>query len=119
MEEPIARGPPWTDEAIARLRQRLLDDALIRLSRPRTPDRDRQALLAWVLSDAIHPFSFRVCAVASGCDADVLRHGVLRLLGSDAGNGGPRRTIHVSSFCPATPGREVIYEKNTHRERKP
>ena len=85
MNEPIARGPPWTDEAIARLRQGLLEDALRRLSRPRTPDRDREALLAWVLSDEIHPFSFPVCAAASGCDADALRDNFLRLLGTDAG----------------------------------
>jgi hypothetical protein len=89
MNEPIARGPPWTDEAIAGLRQRLLDDALIRLSRPSTSERTRQALLAWVLSDAIHPFSFCVCAAASGCDADALRDDLLHLLGTDAGQERP------------------------------
>ena len=89
MNEPIARGPPWTDEAIARLRQRLLDDALIRLSRPSTSERTRQALLAWVLCDAIHPFSFRVCAAASGCDADTLRDNLLRLLGARTGQERP------------------------------
>jgi len=89
MNEPIARGPPWTDEAIARLRQGLLEDALRQLARPRTPDRDRQTLLAWVLSDAIHPFSFRICAMASGCDADALRDNLLHLLGTDAGQERP------------------------------
>ena len=83
MNKAIARGPPWTDEAVARLRQRLLDDALQRLSRGRTTNEKRRALMAWVLSDAIHPFSFRVCAAASGYDADALRDGVLRLLRSD------------------------------------
>jgi len=99
MNEPIARGPPWTDEAIARLRQRLLDDALIRLSRPSTSDRTRQALLAWVLCDAIHPFSFRVCAAASNCDADTLRDNLLRLLGTDAGQERPggRLTFQILS----------------------
>jgi hypothetical protein len=87
MNDAIARGPPWTDEAVARLRQSLLDDALKRLSRRRTPTQDRQALMAWVLSDAIYPFSFRVCAAASGYDADALRDGVLRLLRSDIDNG--------------------------------
>jgi hypothetical protein len=89
MNEPIARGPPWADEAIARLRQGLLEDALKQLARPRTPDRDRQALLAWVLSDAIHPFSFRVCAEASACDADALRDNLLRLLRTDTGHERP------------------------------
>jgi hypothetical protein len=96
MDEAIARGPPWTDEAVARLRQSLLDDALQRLSRRRTPTQDRQALIAWVLSDAIHPFSFRVCAAASGYDSDALRDGVLRLLRSDIDSGirdTARRTI--------------------------
>ena len=87
MNDAIARGPPWTDEAVARLRQRLLDDALQRLSRGRTTNEKRRALMAWVLSDAIHPFSFRVCAAASGYDADALRDGVHRLLRSDIDNG--------------------------------
>jgi len=97
MNEPIARGPPWTDEALTRLREGILDDALKRLSRRQTRHQDREALLAWVLSDEIHPVSFRVCTVASGYDADVLRHGVLRLLGSDAGSGEPggRLTFHA------------------------
>ncbi len=83
MSEAIARGPSWTDEAVARLRRRLLEDALQRLSQRRTTGEPRRALMAWVLSDAIDPFSFRVCASASGCDADALRDGVLRLLRSD------------------------------------
>ena len=89
MTDPIARGPPWTDEAIARLRQGLLEDALRQLARPRTPDRDRQALLAWVLSDVIHPFSFRICATASGCDEDALRANLFRLLETDVGQERP------------------------------
>jgi hypothetical protein len=83
MSEAIARGPSWTDEDVARLRLRLLDDALLRLSRGRTTSENRRALMAWVLSDAIHPFSFQVCAAECGYDADALRDGVLRLLRSD------------------------------------
>ena len=96
MNEAIARGPQWTDAAVARLRQRLLEDALGRLSRRQTTSENRRALMAWVLSDAIHPFSFRVCAAASGYDAEALRDGVLRLLRSDIDNGmqdTARRTI--------------------------
>jgi hypothetical protein len=96
MNEAIAAGPPWTDESVARLRQRLLDDALQRLSRRQTTSENRRALMAWVLSDAIDPFSYRVCAAASGYDADALRDGVLRLLRSDIDSGTrgtARRTI--------------------------
>ena len=85
MNHPTARGPPWTDAAIARLRQAILDDALGRLSRQRIRNQDRRALMSWVLSDALHPFSFRVCAAAGGYDADVLRGGLLRRLRSQAG----------------------------------
>jgi hypothetical protein len=96
MDEAIARGPPWTNEDVAWLRRRLLEDALQRLSQRRTTSENHRALMAWVLSDAIHPFSFRVCATASGYDADALRDGVLRLLHSeiDSGiRGTARRTI--------------------------
>ena len=96
MNEAIARGPPWTNEDVARLRQRLLEDALRRLSRRRATNENIRALMAWVLSDAIHPFSFRVCATASGYDADALRDGVLRLLRSDIDSGirdTARRTV--------------------------
>jgi hypothetical protein len=89
MNESIARAPPWTEVAVGQLRRGLLDDALTRLARARTSDRNRRALLAGVLSDAIHPFSFRVCAVASGYDADTLRDGVLRLLGPEAATEDP------------------------------
>jgi len=96
MNEAIARGPPWTDEEVARLRRRLLENALQRLSQRQITGEHRRALMAWVLSDAIHPFSFRICAAASGYDADALRDGVLRLLRSeiDSGiRGTARRTI--------------------------
>ena len=86
MSEAIARGPSWTDAAVARLRRSLLDDALQRLSRRRTTSENRRALMAWVLSDAIDPFSFRVCAAASGYDADALRDGVLHVVRSDIDN---------------------------------
>ena len=86
MDEAIARGPPWTNEDVARLRRRLLEDALQRLSQRRTTAEHRRALMAWVLSDAIDPFSFRVCASASGYDADALRDGVLHVVRSDIDN---------------------------------
>ena len=87
MNGAIARGPPWTNEDVARLRRRLLEDALQRLSQRRTTSENHRALMAWVQSDAIHPFSFRVCAAASGYDADALRDGLLRLVGPDIDRG--------------------------------
>ena len=87
MNGAIARGPPWTNEDVARLRRRLLEDALQRLSQRRTTGEHRRALMAWVLSNAIHPFSFRVCAAAAGYDADALRDGLFRLIGPDIDRG--------------------------------
>jgi hypothetical protein len=118
MNESIARAPPWTEAAVGQLRRGLLDDALTRLARARTFDRNRRALMAWVLSDAIHPFSFRVCALASGYDADTLSEGVLCQQAPEATTTDPTGNP-LSRLRPATPGQEVIYEKNPNGGRQP
>ena len=74
------RGPPWTDAGIARLREILLEDAVERVARYRTPPQERTELMEWFGSDRLAPFSFRVCAAACGPDHEALREGLLAVL---------------------------------------
>ena len=70
----------WNVAAIAHLRAAVLSDALGRLRRTRADTATHREIRAWLLSDAIHPFSFVVCAGSCGCDPQVLRDGVLGAL---------------------------------------
>ena len=51
------RGPPWTDAGIARLREILLEDAVERVARYRTPPQERTELMEWFGSDRLAPFA--------------------------------------------------------------
>ena len=70
----------WNVAAIAHLRAAVLSDALGRLRRTRADTATHREIRAWLLSDAIHPFSFVVCAGSCGCDPQALRDGVLGAL---------------------------------------
>jgi hypothetical protein len=73
-------GPPWTDAGVAKLRITVLEDALVRLAKPRIPPEERAELMAWLRSDHLAPFSFLACAASCGLDHEELREGVLALL---------------------------------------
>ena len=87
----------WNVAAIAHLRAAVLSDALGRLRRTRADTTTHREIRAWLLSDAIHPFSFVVCAGSCGCDPQALRDGVL---GALAPNDRPSR---AGSTRPAPP----------------
>jgi hypothetical protein len=65
---------------VAKLRITVLEDALVRLSKPCLPPEERADLLAWLRSELIAPFSFLACAASCGLDHEELREGVLALL---------------------------------------
>lgn len=80
---PAEPSPPeWTEHDVAVLREGILIDSLKTLLGigGRASAKRRQEDLEWMLDDSIHPFSFRVCALAVGCDPDELRQFVIRRL---------------------------------------
>lgn len=54
----------WSDSDIETLREGLLRDALQTILDGRAAERTRQALWGWLMSDALEPFSFRMCCQA-------------------------------------------------------
>ncbi len=71
----------WSDEAISSLREAVLMDTLRNLTDGRATTAKAEAL-EWMLSDDIHPFSFRVCASEMGMDYEEIRIRVLRMIDS-------------------------------------
>jgi hypothetical protein len=80
MNTTTDRGPPWTDAGIAKLREILLEDAMERVARYRTPIPERAELMAWFGSDHLAPLRFCVCAASCGLDHEALREGLLAVL---------------------------------------
>ena len=92
----------WNVAAIAHLRAAVLSDALGRLRRTRADTATHREIRAWLLSDAIHPFSFVVCAGSCGCDPQVLRDGALGALAPNdrPSRAGPARVTTPSARRP-------------------
>jgi hypothetical protein len=80
MKTTTDHGPIWTSAGIAKLRNVLLEDALERLSKHRTPPQERAELMDWFGSDCLTPFSFLACAASRGLDHEELRAGLLAVL---------------------------------------
>jgi hypothetical protein len=80
MKTTTDHGPTWTSSGIAKLRNVLLEDALERLSKHRTPPQERAELMDWFGSDHLAPFSFVACAASCGLDHEELRAELLAVL---------------------------------------
>lgn len=63
----------WDDAAVGQLREGLLADAFRQILDGRVGPAAKARIREWIESDAIAPFSFRVCAEASGLDPAALR----------------------------------------------
>lgn len=70
----------WSDEEIMGLRYYLLHKTLSILEDGRSCLSVRTESLDWLMSDVIHPFSFRVCCVTEGVNPDRMREGVLYIM---------------------------------------
>jgi len=79
-EDPIEEVDEWSDEEILELRSYLLHKTLSILEDGRSCLSVRTESLYWLMSDVIHPFSFRVCCEAEGVDPDRMREGVIHLM---------------------------------------
>ena len=67
------RNEGWTDQAVLALREYILIDALASSIDGRCSPETRVEMIEWIENDDIHPFSFRVCAIACGYDPSALR----------------------------------------------
>ncbi len=70
----------WSDEEIMGLRCYLLHKTLSILEDGRSCLSVRTESLDWLMSDVIHPFSFRVCCETEGVNPDRMREGVLYIM---------------------------------------
>jgi hypothetical protein len=97
MTTVTARRPPgpvrWNDAAVTQLRAAVLTDSLGRLRRCATESATHREILTWLRSDAVHPFSFVVCARSCGCDPRALRDGVLAALGTEVARPSARASV--------------------------
>lgn len=69
-----------TDDYIGWMREYLLELTLRQLVHPQTSEVTWRDGMDWLLSNAIHPFSFRVCCEALLCDFEEIRENTLSLV---------------------------------------
>lgn len=69
----------WSDDAISNIRERLLMSTLGSLTDGRAVSAKTEAM-EWMLSNEIHPFSFRVCADDMGMSYIEIRDRVLCMI---------------------------------------
>lgn len=77
----LPKAQEWTTDAISCLREAVLMDTLRNLTDGRATTAKAEAM-DWMMSDEIHPFSFRVCANEMGMDHIEIRTRVLRMIDS-------------------------------------
>ena len=70
----------WSDTEIWQLREGILLDAIRVLLDGRVSTQLRKDVLSWIQNDELAPFCFRVCAMATVVDPDVLRDSIMWLL---------------------------------------
>lgn len=70
----------WSLEEVNQLREGMLSNYLRLLTDNRASSAAKQETMEWMKSDAIEPFSFITCCLASGCDPEIVRDGVIAFL---------------------------------------
>ena len=74
------RHGEWTEEAICILHEEVLKRAVHALDDKRTSQKTKESILDWIFEDDDRPFSFRICAILSGCDPEKLRDQLVDLV---------------------------------------
>lgn len=69
-----------TEEYVEWLREYLLKLTLRQLVHPQVSELHRREAVEWVMSDDMHPFSFKVCCAALQADHEDVREGVLAIM---------------------------------------
>jgi len=75
----IKRPPRWTDANIERLRSKLLVTTVREIADRRTSKKVVTEAWDWILSDDVHPFSFRVCCESEDLDPLKMREALVSL----------------------------------------
>lgn len=69
-----------TDDYIDWMREYLLKLTMRQLVHPQVSDDNWRDAMAWMMSDEIHPFSFRICCEAMHCDFEDVREATLHIV---------------------------------------
>ena len=70
----------WTEEAIYILHEEVLKRTVHVLNDKRASKQTKESVLDWISKDEYKPFSFRICAIVSGCDPEKLRDQIFDLV---------------------------------------
>ncbi|MCT8950730.1 hypothetical protein [Pseudomonas iridis] len=68
-----------TDDYVEWMREYLLKITLRQIIHPQLSEQNWREAMDWVLSDEVHPFSFRVCCEAMMCDFEDVRATTLKI----------------------------------------
>jgi hypothetical protein len=71
----------WTEEEIYHLHEEVLKRTVHVLDDKRTSVQTKQSIIEWIALDEDKPFSFKTCAIVSGCDPEELRERIFDLVG--------------------------------------
>lgn len=70
----------WSDEDLVVMREGVLVSALTSLAKGYMKASARRELMEWLDSEELEPFSFNICALATGRDPEILRSAIHRSL---------------------------------------
>ena len=70
----------WTEEDIYHLHEEVLKRTVHVLDDNRTSVQTKQSIIEWIALDEDKPFSFKTCAIVSGCDPEELRERIFDLV---------------------------------------
>ncbi|MFZ4702501.1 MAG: hypothetical protein ACOYMG_20850, partial [Candidatus Methylumidiphilus sp.] len=70
----------WTEEEIYHLHEEVLKRTVHVLDDQRTSAKTKQSIMEWIAMDEDKPFSFKTCAIVSGCDPEELRERIFDLV---------------------------------------
>lgn len=68
----------WSDNDVIKLRSKILLNALAHLANSKVSQQNKTAILRWVRSEQVLPFSFVTCCYAVGLNPAILRTGVMK-----------------------------------------
>ena len=70
----------WTEEEVYHLHEEVLKRTVHVLDDQRTSANTKQSIMEWIALDEDKPFSFKTCAIVSGCDPEELRERIVDLV---------------------------------------